>query len=122
MIDGTTGGHLWAERYDRDIEDIFAVQDEVTRTIVNALKVKLTAGEEARRENRGKINPEAYDLLVRARQTVLQLRPEAAHGGAPHAGARDRDRSGTGARLCAALDHQPSPNTPTSGTMRRPTT
>ena len=49
MIDGTTGGHLWAERYDRDLEDIFAVQDEVTRTIVDALKVKLTAGEEARR-------------------------------------------------------------------------
>ncbi len=78
MIDGTTGGHLWAERYDRDIEDVFAVQDEVTRTIVNALKVELTAGEEARRENRGKVDPEAYDLLVRARQTVLQLRPEAA--------------------------------------------
>jgi adenylate cyclase len=78
MIDGTTGGHLWAERYDRDLEDVFAVQDEVTRTIVEALKVKLTAEEEARRESHGKIDPEAYDLLVRARQTVLQLRPEAA--------------------------------------------
>jgi adenylate cyclase len=78
MIDGTTGGHLWAERYDRDLEDIFAVQDEVTRTIVDALKVKLTAGEEARRENRSKIDPQAYDLLVRARQTVMQLRPDAA--------------------------------------------
>ncbi|MET0574237.1 MAG: adenylate/guanylate cyclase domain-containing protein [Mesorhizobium sp.] len=78
MIDGTTGGHLWAERYDRDIEDVFAVQDEVTRTIVNALQVTLTAGEQARRVNRGKINPEAYDLIVRARQIVLELRPEAA--------------------------------------------
>jgi adenylate cyclase len=78
MIDGTTGGHLWAERYDRDLEDVFAVQDEVTRTIVDALKVKLTAGEEARLENRGKIDPEAYDLIVRSRQTSLQLRPEAA--------------------------------------------
>jgi len=78
MIDGTTGGHLWAERYDRDLEDIFAVQDEVTRTIVDALKVKLTAGEEARRESRNRIDPEAYDLLVRARQTALQFRPEAA--------------------------------------------
>jgi adenylate cyclase len=78
MIDGTTGGHLWAERYDRDIEDVFAVQDEVTRTIVNALQVTLTASEEAQRENPGKVDPEAYDLLVRARQTVLQLRPEAA--------------------------------------------
>jgi adenylate cyclase len=78
MIDGTTGGHLWAERYDRDLEDVFAVQDEVTRTIVEALKVKLTTEEEARRENRSKIDPEAYDLIVRARQTVLQLRPQAA--------------------------------------------
>ncbi len=77
MIDGATGGHLWAERYDRDISDIFAVQDEVTRTIVGALKVQLTAGEEAVLGNRAKISPEAYDLIVRARQTALQLRPEA---------------------------------------------
>jgi adenylate cyclase len=78
MIDGQTGGHLWAERYDRDLEDIFAVQDEVTRTIVSALKVKLTEGEETRRESRGKVIPEAYDLLVRARSTMLQLSPESA--------------------------------------------
>ncbi|MER8530823.1 adenylate/guanylate cyclase domain-containing protein, partial [Mesorhizobium sp. M1272] len=73
MIDGTTGGHLWAERYDRGLDDIFAVQDEVTRTIVNALRVKLTAGEEERRENRGKVDPEAYDLLIRSRQAILQF-------------------------------------------------
>ncbi|PJR13129.1 adenylate/guanylate cyclase domain-containing protein [Sinorhizobium meliloti] len=73
MIDGTTGGHLWAERYDRGLEDIFAVQDEVTRTIVNALRVKLTAGEEERRESRGKVDPQAYDLLVRSRQAILQF-------------------------------------------------
>jgi adenylate cyclase len=78
MIDGTNGGHLWAERYDRDLSDIFAVQDEVTRTIVGALKIKLTESEEAQREGRRKIAPEAYDLLVRARQTMMQLRPEAA--------------------------------------------
>jgi adenylate cyclase len=77
MIDGTTGGHLWAERYDRGIEDIFAVQDEVTRTIVSALKVKLTPSEEARREGRAKVDPEAYDLLVRSRQTMLQLNAQA---------------------------------------------
>jgi adenylate cyclase len=77
MIDGTTGGHLWAERYDRGIEDIFAVQDEVTRTIVTALKVKLTPGEETRREGRAKVDPEAYDLLVRSRETMLQLSAQA---------------------------------------------
>jgi adenylate cyclase len=78
MIDGTTGGHVWADRYDRDISDIFAVQDEVTRTIVGALKVQFTAGEEAKRGNRAKIAPEVYDLVVRARQVALQLRPESA--------------------------------------------
>jgi adenylate cyclase len=73
MIDGMTGGHLWAERYDRGLEDIFAVQDEVTRTIVNALRVKLTAREVERRESRSKVDPEAYDLLVRSRQSILQF-------------------------------------------------
>jgi adenylate cyclase len=78
MVDGTTGGHLWAERYDRDVSDIFAVQDEVTRSIVGALKVKLTQGEEEQRRGRTVIAPEAYDLLVRARHIMLQLRPDAA--------------------------------------------
>jgi adenylate cyclase len=78
MIDGTNGGHVWAERYDRDLSDIFEVQDEVTRTIVGALKVRLTAGEAAERGSRGKISPEVYDLIVRARQVALQLTPAAA--------------------------------------------
>lgn len=78
MIDGATGGHVWADRYDRDISDIFEVQDEVTRTIVTALKVKLTAGEAAQRGGRPRVNPEIYDLVVRARQIALQLTPQAA--------------------------------------------
>ena len=48
LIDAITGYHLWAERYDRNLEDIFAVQDEVTQKIVTALEVKLTEGEQAR--------------------------------------------------------------------------
>ncbi len=76
MIDGATGGHLWAERYDRDLEDIFAVQDDVTRNIVEALKVALTAGEEARREGRRKVDPEAYDCLARARKCLYQFSAE----------------------------------------------
>ena len=77
LIDATSGGHLWAERYDRDLEDLLAVQDEVTRTIVSALRVKLTPDEAARRETHRKIDPEAYDLFVRASQNLLQFRPEA---------------------------------------------
>lgn len=45
FIDGMTGGHLWAERYDRDLTDIFALQDEITRTIVEQLQLKLVASE-----------------------------------------------------------------------------
>ena len=48
LIDATTGHHLWAERYDRDLKDIFALQDEITMKIVTALQIKLTEGEQAR--------------------------------------------------------------------------
>ncbi len=67
LIDARVGGHLWAERYDRDLTDIFAVQDEVTRQIVAALKVKLTPGEEARIADTPTDNLAAHDLLLKAR-------------------------------------------------------
>ena len=59
LIDAASGGHLWAERFDRDLDDIFAVQDEVTREIVKALKVKLTPDEKARLGARPTDNLEA---------------------------------------------------------------
>jgi adenylate cyclase len=68
LIDGATGGHLWAERYDRELIDIFEVQDEVTREIVAALKVHLTPEERRRVEKRGTDNFEAYDLFLRGRE------------------------------------------------------
>ena len=49
LIDALTGHHLWAERYDRQLKDLFAVQDEVTTKILTAMRVKLTEGEEAAR-------------------------------------------------------------------------
>jgi adenylate cyclase len=48
LIDATTGHHLWAERYDRELKDIFLLQDEITLKILTALQVKLTEGEQAR--------------------------------------------------------------------------
>ena len=48
LIDSRSGGHVWASRFDRDLTDIFAVQDELTREIVTALKLKLTVGEQGR--------------------------------------------------------------------------
>ncbi len=77
LIDGTSGGHLWAERYDRNLEDIFAVQDEVTREIVTALRVALTPGERNRRESRGKVDPDAYDCFVRGRASIFRFSPKA---------------------------------------------
>jgi len=69
LIAGQTGGHLWAERYDRDLHDIFEVQDDVTRQIVEALKVRLTDAERRALAGRGTSNLEAYDLFLRARES-----------------------------------------------------
>jgi adenylate cyclase len=60
LVDAKTGNHLWAERYDREVEDIFAVQDEITMDIMTALQVKLASGEQARLIAKGTDNLEAY--------------------------------------------------------------
>ena len=67
LIDGTTGGHVWAERYDRDLNDIFALQDEISEAIVKALKLKLLPEEKKAIEQRGTTNLEAYNLYLMAR-------------------------------------------------------
>jgi adenylate cyclase len=68
LIEGDTGEHLWAERYDRDLEDIFAIQDEISKAIVSALKLKLLPQEKKALEQRGTTNAEAYNLYLLARQ------------------------------------------------------
>ncbi len=68
LIDGRSGGHVWAERYDRDLTDIFAIQDEISKAIVAALKVKLMPEEKKAIEQRGTTNVEAYNLYLLARQ------------------------------------------------------
>jgi adenylate cyclase len=68
LIDGSTGDHLWAERYDRDLDDIFAIQDEISHAIVDALKVKLLPEERKAIEQRGTDIAEAYNLYLLARQ------------------------------------------------------
>jgi adenylate cyclase len=65
LIDTETGGHLWAEIFDRDFKDIFALQDEVTAKIVDALKLKLTPLEVTSLAEKSTQNMEAYDLLLR---------------------------------------------------------
>ncbi len=68
LIDGSTGGHLWADRYDRDLSDIFAVQDEITRTIVDQLKITLLPQEKSALGVPPTDNVEAYTYYLRGRQ------------------------------------------------------
>jgi adenylate cyclase len=72
LIDATTGGHIWANRFDRNLDDIFAVQDELTQSIVTALKLKLTAREQARLGQGRSGSIEAYELLLRGREQWMQ--------------------------------------------------
>ena len=71
LIDGASGGHVWADRYDRDLTDIFEIQDEISHSIVDALKVKLLPKEKKAIEQRGTDNVEAYKLYLLARQYWL---------------------------------------------------
>jgi adenylate cyclase len=70
LIDGTTGGHVWAERYERDYADIFAVQDQVIGEIVGALSVQLTEAEQTQVNRLPTRNLEAYDYYLRAEQEL----------------------------------------------------
>jgi adenylate cyclase len=67
LIDGATGEHLWADRYDRELTDIFAIQDEISHAIVEALEVRLLPAEKRAIEQRGTTNAEAYNLYLMAR-------------------------------------------------------
>jgi adenylate cyclase len=68
LIEGASDSHLWAERYDRNIDDIFALQDEISQAIVKALKLTLLPAEKKAIEQRSTTNPEAYKLYLMARQ------------------------------------------------------
>ena len=73
LIDAITGNHLWAERYDRDLKDIFALQDEITLKIIQALQVKLTAGEQAHVIGKGTENLNAYLKTLQAFEQFLRM-------------------------------------------------
>jgi adenylate cyclase len=71
LIDATTGHHLWAERYERDINDLFTVQDEIVQTIVATLAIKVDAAERARAMRKDTDNLEAYDYVLRGKEFLL---------------------------------------------------
>lgn len=76
LIDATTGHHAWAERYDRDLEDIFAVQDEITREVVVALDVRLREGEQARVWSGGTKNVKAWECVRLGQEALNRVRLE----------------------------------------------
>ncbi|HZV22566.1 MAG TPA: TIR domain-containing protein, partial [Luteimonas sp.] len=71
LVDGATNNHIWAERYDRDSSDIFALQDEISAAIVKALQLRLLPEEKKAIERRGTDNAEAHNLYLMARQAYV---------------------------------------------------
>ena len=76
LIDALTGHHMWAEKYDRDLKDIFAVQDEITKKIITALQIELTEGQQADIYARGTDNLEAYLKIMEANSLYNQMTKE----------------------------------------------
>ncbi len=80
LVDGTSGGHIWAERFDGQLADVFALQDDVNRKIVAALEVSLTAADEERFDRVETTSPEAYDVLLRGIEQYNTFTPESVVG------------------------------------------
>lgn len=76
LVDATTGNHLWSERYDRELKDIFALQDDITKKIITALQVKLTEGEQARTASKGTNNLDAYLKFLQSMETMRRFNRE----------------------------------------------
>jgi adenylate cyclase len=76
LIDALNGHHLWAKQYDRNLSDIFAVQDEITKKIITAMQIKLTAGEDVKAAARGTNNLEAYLKCLQANELINRINPE----------------------------------------------
>ena len=75
LIEGRSGYHVWAERYDRELKDVFALQDEVTEEIVKALSVRLAKGEKERVLSESAQSMMAYDLVLRGRELKFSFNP-----------------------------------------------
>ena len=73
LIDAATGKHLWADHYDRDLIDIFALQDKITRKVVAAIEPKLLEAEGIRSQNRSPQDLDAWDMLIRANSLFWRL-------------------------------------------------
>jgi len=79
LINAADGYHMWSERYDREMEDIFAIQDEITEAIVKVLEVHLLSGQSGKLARRATTNPEAFELCLKGRHFWAQRTPQAMH-------------------------------------------
>jgi adenylate cyclase len=84
LIDAASGAHLWAERYDRELEDVFAVQDAVTQRIVTVLQVRFAAAEQQRINHSGTVNVEAHACLLRGLERFWLFTPESTSEASVH--------------------------------------
>jgi adenylate cyclase len=73
LIDATTGGHVWAERYDRELTDLFELQDEITKAVTVALQVNLTEGDAARIAAEGTRNLQAWEAFLQGKAGLLRF-------------------------------------------------
>ena len=101
LNDVVTGSHIWAERYDRGLADVFAVQDEITESIVSSIQPQLYAAENFRAQRKPPDNLDAWDLVMRALSHYWRVTRAGQCGRAGAAGEGDRDRSRTTARRSA---------------------
>jgi adenylate cyclase len=76
LVDGTTGYHVWAQSYDRDLKDVFAVQEEIARKITRALEVRLTTAEETHMGSAYTTSPQAWELFMRGTQQYRRFTPQ----------------------------------------------
>ena len=122
LIDAATGVHIWAERFDRSIEDIFAVQDEITLILATEMQVKLTEGEQARLRYTTTTNVEAWNLWIeglkhyRGPNTTLPYPVPPLLG----KGARSRSRIGAAQRHARLFLISRTPVTAGRGKTARP--
>jgi adenylate cyclase len=106
FIDALTGHHLWSERYDRELENIFTLQDEITIEIITALQVQLTTGEEARLTAKGTDDLQAYLKYLQARESFFtQTREGNAQARRLVEGAIEQDPEFPGAYLLLGATH-----------------
>jgi adenylate cyclase len=84
LIDATTGGHIWADRYDGSLDDVFSMQDKITQSIVTALSVTLTGQDQSSLVQAKTNKPEAYDAFLRGWQLYRRYTPEDFVKAIPH--------------------------------------